>query len=715
MKRRIAIYLGALALYAALMAVAWVVGTKSAREKTEAQLDYAVMDVHDTVAGAIDTMLGHVARTAVRHIGKPHRMSIERMAEGARELDIDEVNTVDRDGMIIASNDPKCLGVMMAGDPVMDEFMKLTNGVTETVSQPFRPHARNSEFRAKYLAAAFPGGDGFVQVGLDERRLAKMLPSILGYIFDEWLLGSSGFFLCADMETGRLISNPSRHRDEATTLAEAGYDLEAAKRYEVVAKGKSYGKTFEQRLFGEMCYCRAFILGGHRFVAALPEREYYDARNNIGIVFGILLFVVLGAFAFFLDRIFVDSDRLKAFYAEEDARRGKEMEIASTIQNSSLPAALHDNQYFRLDAAMQPARDVGGDFYDYFMLDSTHLAFLVADVSGKGVTAALYMMTAKTLIKDTLIGMRDPAAALTRVNRELCRNNPANMFLTAWVGVLELETGIVTYANAGHNPPVEIRGTAGVEKGRVRNGLVMEKSGPVLAFMDGFKYKPRAMRLALGDALFLYTDGVTEAIDRNGEIFGEERLVNAVAAVADPDPKSLCMVARAAVAAFAEGMPQSDDITVLAVRYLAKPRIFSRAFQPVQEGIAAASDFLDEILADAGGRISRLAPPLHVILDEICSNIVRHSRASAFEVDVELTSSPDGVKLTFTDDGFAYDPLGHVDPDTTLPAEERPIGGLGLLMVKKMSNSISYNRRHNRNVLAVTLLCGGRGVVRHDS
>ena len=199
MKRRLIIFGGALALYAALMFVTWIIGTKQAEEKTEAHLDYGVLDVHDTVAGAIDTMLGHVARTAVRHIGSPQPMSMERMAAGAKELDIDEVNVVNREGQIIASNDPHCLGVVMAGDPVMDAFMKLTNGVTATVSQPFRPHARNPEFRAKYLAAAFPNGNGFVQVGLDERRLKRMLPEVLGYIFDQWLLGRTGFFLCADI------------------------------------------------------------------------------------------------------------------------------------------------------------------------------------------------------------------------------------------------------------------------------------------------------------------------------------------------------------------------------------------------------------------------------------------------------------------------------------------------------------------------------------
>ena len=701
MKRRLLIFGSALAIYAALIAVAWEIGTYQAAKNTEWQLDYAVMDLHDTVAGAIDTMLGHVARTVVRHIGEPIPMSRERMMAGAKELDIDEVNVVNREGRIIASNDPTCMGVEMAGDPVMDEFMVLTNGVTATVSQAFRPHARNPKFRAKYLAAAFPGGNGFVQVGLDERRLARMLPEVLGYIFDEWLLGKTGCFLCADMATGRLISNPSRHRDQAKTLGETGFDVDASKPYEVVLDGTNHGRTFKQRVFGETCYCRGFVFGGHRFVAVLPQREFYDTRTVFVSVFAVLLFVVLAAFAVFVDRIFRDSSRLKAFYAEDRARREKDMTIAKTIQMSALPVDLPPSPSFRVTAAMQPARDVGGDFYDYFAIDSSHVAFLVADVSGKGITAALYMMTAKTLIKDTLLACPDPAEALAKVNAELCENNPANMFLTSWVGVIDLETGIVSFANAGHNPPIVVRNGS--------NAFVPDKSGPVLAFLNGVKYASRTVHLDPGDALFLYTDGVTEAVDAGNELFGEKRLLNAIEAVRDPSPHTLCTVVRAAVSAFSNGQAQADDITVLAIRYIAPPRGFSRSFPPTQEGIAEASAYLDEIVSkedarrDSPIRLAPLSPKLHVVLDEICSNIVKHSGASGFEVDIGIEEAPPAVKMTFIDDGVAYDPLSHAAPDTSLPVEKRPIGGLGIMMVRKMVSSLGYRRVRNRNFLTAVL------------
>ena len=693
MKRRI-IVVATLVLYAVLLGVTWEVGTRQAAQETEAQLDYAILDFRDTVGGAIDTMLDYVANTAVRKLGTAAPRSVEELSALARHLDIDEMNVVNRVGTIIASNDPHNLGVRMAGDPVMEPFMVLTNGAVPTVSQRFRPNTRDPTVRAKYLAAAFPGGDGFVQIGMEEWHLAKMMPTILGYIFDQWLLGKNGFFLCAEAATDRLISNPARHRDEATTLSGTGFDIRTAKTFGISNDG-NHGTTCIQRLFGEKCYCRSFLFGGHFFVAALPAREYYDTRNLLVAVMAILLAFVLGGFAFFLMRILSDSDRFKAFYAAEAANRAKDMEIAKTIQTAALPGEPPTSPNFRLSASTTPAREVGGDFYDFFPVGRGRIAVLVADVSGKGITAALYMMTAKTLIKDTLLAERDVAVALTKVNADLSRNNPANMFLTAWVGVLDLETGMVEFVNAGHNLPVVRRANGSAE-------WVRGKSGPVLAFMEGITYGSHTFALAPGDTLFLYTDGVTEAMDTKEELFGDARLMETFAVAPSGEPSKLCGLVRTVVAAFAAGMPPADDLTVLAVEYVSRPQRFVRSFPVAQEGIRAASAFLDDALAQVAD-LAPLVAPLHVILDEIASNIVRHSGASGFEVDIEISET--NVKLTFVDDGKPYDPLSHVDPDTSAHPKQRAIGGLGILMVKKLADSISYAREHNRNFLYVSKAC----------
>ena len=678
-------------LYVALMSVTWIIGTRQAQEKTEAMLDYAVNDIRVTLDGAIDTMLEHLATMTVRHFKKADRYPMDVVEAVAEAFDIDEISIVDRTGRVIASNDPDSVGVDMSAKEETRPFGELTNGVTKVVSQPFRRHAYNST-RRKYLGVPFPGGDGYVQIRLDETRMERMISMQLSFLFDA-AIGETTSYLCANEATGELVSaelkEGSPHTLAAIGLDHGGFPNCAGRLHGAGVSG--FGKTFSQRPFGRHIFCRSFVFGGHRILIVEPESEFYGTRNMIAAAMAVLLALVLGGFAFFLARISGDAERIQAFYRAADEARAKEMEIAKTIQRSALPAPLEASPHFRMAVSMMPARDIGGDFYDFFMLDLTHLAFMVADVSGKGVTAALYMMTAKTLLKDAILATRDPADAFARVNAELCRSNTANMFLTAWSGVLDLESGKVTYANAGHNPPVKVANG--------NSSFVTDKSGPVLAFLDGAQYRSCTLLLQPGDTLFLYTDGVTEALDLNGGLFGEERLANAIDAVPEPSPKSLCNVVRMAVAAFAEGAPQADDLTVLAVRYVSRPQRFVRSFAPVKEGVASASAFLDECLGNSEQQ--PILPVLHVILDEICSNIVKHSGATGFEVDIELLRDPSGVKLTFSDDGTPYDPLAHADPDTTLPAEERPIGGLGIMMVKRMSDSMQYERSHDRNFLSV--------------
>ena len=669
------------ALYAVLIGISWVIGTSQAEKRTEAMLEYADNDILVTINGALDTMLEHVAVACVRRFGKAARYTQEEVAAVAKTFDIDELNVVDRTGRIIATNYPDGLDVDMNLKDATRPFGVLTNGMTKVVSQPFRRNAYGNSWR-KYLGVPFAGGDGYVQIGLDDSRMAGMIGSQLAFLFDQEL-NDTVCYLCADVNTGVLVS-PHRDDGKIFTLGEIGFDA---------SRAKDSGETFEQTLFGQKTFCRSHVFGGHRFIVAVPNAAYYGTRDAMVAVLTVLLALVLGAFAILLMRISGDADRIKAFYRKEELVRAKEMDIAKTIQTSALPAEVPDSRHAVLAASMTPARDVGGDFYDFFPLDSRHGVFLVADVSGKGITAALYMMTAKTIIKDTLLSEHDLSAAITKVNDDMSRNNPANMFLTAWIGVMNLENGRVEFVNAGHNPPVLRKADGSIS-------WVSGKSGPMLAFMDGVNYRSQTVDMSPGDALFLYTDGVTEAMDAKSELFGEERLMNTLSVAPSSEPESLCGLVRASVAAFTAGAPAADDLTVLAVKYVSRPCRYVRTFPPTHEGIASASDFLDESVESLNLQPSA-SPVLHVILDEITSNIVKHSGASGFEVDIELIENPTGVKLLFIDDGVAYDPLTHTDPNTSLPAAERPIGGLGIMMVKKMANSVSYERKLNRNFLSV--------------
>ena len=245
-------------------------------------------------------------------------------------------------------------------------------------------------------------------------------------------------------------------------------------------------------------------------------------------------------------------------------RLDKELKLAADIQVNMLPMvfpAFPDRTEFDLFASMTPAKEVGGDFYDFFLIDRDHLALVIADVSGKGIPAALFMMVAKTLIKNQLLGGCDPAQALERVNLQLCERTSSTMFVTVWAAVLELSTGRGLSCNAGHENPC-IR-SAGGDFGTLRYRHDM-----CIGAISKSKYHVREFHMDPGDCLFVYTDGIKEAVNGAGEMFGEERLLETLNRCADAAPEEMIRNVRGAVDRFSDGAPQSDDITMLCMKYL---------------------------------------------------------------------------------------------------------------------------------------------------
>lgn len=250
----------------------------------------------------------------------------------------------------------------------------------------------------------------------------------------------------------------------------------------------------------------------------------------------------------------------------EKERIGAELSVATHIQASMLPCifpAFPNRREFDIYATMTPAKEVGGDFYDFFLVDDDHLAVVIADVSGKGVPAALFMVIAKTLIKDHTQSGKPPEEVFTEVNRQLCEANDENLFVTAWMGVLEISTGKLVYVNAGHNPPVIGRKNGETEFLRSRPGFV-------LAGLDFTKYRAGSLELMPGDLLYLYTDGVTEAMNTAQELYGEERLKRTLDANVSAAPEEIFKAVKKDLGDFVADAPQFDDITMLAMRYLGR-------------------------------------------------------------------------------------------------------------------------------------------------
>ncbi len=248
----------------------------------------------------------------------------------------------------------------------------------------------------------------------------------------------------------------------------------------------------------------------------------------------------------------------------EKERISTELSLATKIQAAMMPhifPPFPGRDEIDIYASMDPAKEVGGDFYDFFLVDEDHLCVVMADVSGKGVPAALFMMASKIILQSCAMLGQSPAEILTKTNQAICSNNQEEMFVTAWVGILELSTGILTAANAGHEYPVLTRQPGGAFS------LYKDPHGFVIGGLDGVKYREYQLQLQPGAKLFLYTDGVPEATDRNNALFGTDRMLEALNTVREGDPRQLLQTVRAAVDKFVQEAEQFDDLTMLCLEY----------------------------------------------------------------------------------------------------------------------------------------------------
>lgn len=377
----------------------------------------------------------------------------------------------------------------------------------------------------------------------------------------------------------------------------------------------------------------------------------------------------------------------------EKERIGAELDIAAKIQISELPRefpAFPDNSEFDIYALMTPAKEVGGDFYDYFLVDEDHLAVVIADVSGKGIPAAMFMMIAKNHIKTHAGIGKSPAEILSSANNALCENNDAEMFVTAFVGILEISTGKFTYANAGHNPPLIRRADGGFEWVKMRPCFI-------LGGMEDIRYKQDELYFGKGDILFLYTDGVTEAADKSLELYGNDRLQNALNELSNASPKEIVDSILDRLTEFSKGTEQADDITMTALQYFS-PQNRDQYEISLPADKAQLQVLLDHIntLLEQHDCSPKAQYQIEVCIEEIFVNIASYAyggKSGPARVICEFRKNDDGSEqaiLTFCDDGIPYNPLDRDAPDITLSADEREIGGLGIFMTLKMMDKTEY-------------------------
>lgn len=382
------------------------------------------------------------------------------------------------------------------------------------------------------------------------------------------------------------------------------------------------------------------------------------------------------------------------------ARIETELNLANAIQKNMLPSIFPpfpEHKEIDIYASMTPAKEVGGDFYDMFLIDDKHLAICMADVSGKGIPASLFMMISKILIKNVSSIDKKVDTAMTRVNNMLCDGNKTGIFVTAWFGILDLSNGKLEFANAGHNPPLLYSAKSGnYEYLRVKPNMV-------LAGMENVHYIKNEITIEPNDRIFLYTDGVTEATNSDNKLYGEIRLQKLLNNLLELDAEGTVKSVKNDIDKFVDGAEQFDDITMLELIYKGQNEKTddgtTKEFKANIKELPKVQQFIDDELSNYNCT-NKTTHQIHLAVEEVFANIASYAysgKEGKCTLGIKYVDSK--IVLKFEDDGIPFNPLENKEPDITLPVEKRDIGGLGIFITKKIMDNIEYRYENNKNIL----------------
>jgi sigma-B regulation protein RsbU (phosphoserine phosphatase) len=389
---------------------------------------------------------------------------------------------------------------------------------------------------------------------------------------------------------------------------------------------------------------------------------------------------------------------------EQKERMESELNVGREIQMSMLPLVFPpfpEHTEFSIYAAVEPAREVGGDFYDFFFVDDEKFCVCIGDVSGKGVPSALFMAVTKTLIKSRATEDFSTASILTHVNTELSLDNKSCMFVTIFLAILNIRTGQLIYSNAGHNPPYVRRMDGSVQR-------LDSRHGPVIGAVDGMTYGEEAIVLSHRDLLYMYTDGVTEEMNADDQLFSEPRLADLLSSKEADSVEAAVRGTISAVHGFQGETEQSDDITVLALQFEADPAIKPAVLHMVIKNELSEIENVNasfEKFARDHNLPAVISQKMGIAFDDLLSNVISYAYRDdrAHEIDIKAELAGSRLTISISDSGVPFNPLGIRAPDTGLSVDERELGGLGIHIVRNLVDEISYQRRINRNILSVIM------------
>ena len=710
--------------YLATTAFVYALQSNTALTQADSILSINLSDVQTDINEAIDSKLLTKVHGVATSLNSGERISLNVLCN---QYGISEINIIDQNGIITESTKSEYIGFDMHSGAQAAEFLPILDGTVFDYVQEYQEKTYDGS-KCKYAACGLDGG-GMVQIAYNAALLEQDVSEHVYDITRNRHVGETGYMIVVD-RSGRIVSNQKGHVWH--TLDQTGIAFWPDTKENVRMEGK---------ICGENSFWMYASAGAYRIISVLPTKEAFatrDAATYVNSYMEVIVFAALFALIYMLiKRLVVNNIRsvntkleqiiggnlsvtvdvrassefsslsddinstvttLKHYIDEAAARIDKELEFARSIQSSALPStfpAFPEEKRFDIYAAMHTAKEVGGDFYDFYRLGDDKIAFLVADVSGKGIPAAMFMMRSKTLIKSLAERGLAVNEVFTKANEALCEENDAGMFVTAWMGILNLRTGHVEFANAGHNPPLLYRADGSYT-------YLHSHAGLVLAGMEGIQYKLQEFDLQKGDRFFLYTDGVTEATNPDKQLYGEDRLQEFLNAHQEDALQEVLERLKADIDAFAGEAEQFDDITMVTLQYKGSDKkMTEKVFPAKTEALDDATAFLEAEMEKADCS-PKMMMQMSVALEEIFVNIAHYAYGEG-EGDMMLGISTDDGEVTvqFTDSGEKFDPLAKEDPDVTLSASERSIGGLGIYMVKKTMDDMYYVYQDGKNILTI--------------
>ena len=445
---------------------------------------------------------------------------------------------------------------------------------------------------------------------------------------------------------------------------------------------------------------------GWHIAIVIPDDVIYADLRRVGLIVSLMMLLGLMVLLFIVYRAAQNLIRVVNLSNRQE-RMESELNIARGIQMAMLPTRFppfDDVPNLSAYGVVIPAKEVGGDLFDFYLRENK-LFFCIGDVSGKGVPASLVMAMTRSLFRSFTSYLDSPAQVVTQMNNSLSgEGNDQNMFVTLFLGILELNTGKLRYCNAGHDEPIKVESEEVLPSTPVNVESVPCKANLPLGVMADYPYEEQITHLAVGDTLFLYTDGLTEAEDSNHALFGLERITERLQTTSDglQEPRTMIADMQEAVHAFVGQAQQSDDLTMFAVRFNSKRLTPTNHHSLVMRNDIQQIPTLAEWI-DSLDLPQELNMPINLALEEAVSNVMLYAYpGSSGQVLVEAEHSAEQITFTISDSGIPFDPTAQTEPDLTLSAEERPIGGLGIHLVRQIMDSIHYERKDNRNILTLT-------------